>query len=371
MASNTRQEQQQQHPYDDPYAGGYDGGSAARGYTPAPGYEQYDTTPQLDYNDRTGGGGGYGHREEEILRDQYPPRGDLGAHQIYEHDQNRLHPSDPYEYDNPYTPQSDGHGAGGSTIGPWDSASQRSFAATTVMGTDPQRPHLRNKPSTAGLSYIDEEGAYYKSNTQRPASEFMPVAEIEMRGLVHDPSPMAGRHHDGERERDVEFDGIKGNDYDTSPLASYPTNQNQMPKYQKPSGVYSWLLFPTGLDRVLAIFGVNMGRLPLEQEIERKRRGIAGQRFPIAAWSLTVSEYEYRSLSCAVDCYRIMLTHLVMTALMVYELVRNNQLTGSVIATSPQFNYMIGPSSEVLINIGARFIPSVDFCPTRSGLVWC
>lgn len=48
-----------------------------------------------------------------------------------------------------------------------------------------------------------------------------------------------------------------------------------------------------------------------------------------------------------------------MTCLMIYELVRNNQLTGSVIATSPQFNYMIGPSSEVLINIGARFIPYV------------
>lgn len=44
---------------------------------------------------------------------------------------------------------------------------------------------------------------------------------------------------------------------------------------------------------------------------------------------------------------------------MVYELVRNQRLTGSVIATSPQFNYMIGPSSEVLINIGARFIPCV------------
>jgi hypothetical protein len=112
----------------------------------------------------------------------------------------------------------------------------------------------------------------------------MPVAEIEMRGLVHDPSPMAG-HQD--RDRDVEFDGMKGNDYDTSPLA-YPASQST--KYQKPSGIYSWLLFPTGLDRVLAIFGVNMGRLPLEQEIERKRRGIPGQRFPVATWGLTVSE---------------------------------------------------------------------------------
>ena len=270
--ANTRQDQY--HQYGDPYGGGYNGGSVA------PAYDPYgDTTPQLDYDQRARGG--YEDRAEETLRDQYPPQGDLGDRHDYHQNPTRLHPNDQYEYDNPYTPRSDGHGAGGSTIGPWDSASQRSVAATTVM--DGVRPHLRNKPSSAGLSYIDEEGAYYKSNTQRPASEFMPVAEIEMRGLVHDPSPMAGRHG----ERDVEFDGIKGNDYDTSPLA-YPTDQN--PKYQKQNGVYSWLLFPTGLDRVLAIFGVNMGRLPLEQEIERKRRGIPGQRFPIAAWGLTVGE---------------------------------------------------------------------------------
>lgn len=46
-----------------------------------------------------------------------------------------------------------------------------------------------------------------------------------------------------------------------------------------------------------------------------------------------------------------------MIGVMAYELVRNNALTGSVIATRPQFNYMIGPSPSVLINIGARFPP--------------
>lgn len=46
-----------------------------------------------------------------------------------------------------------------------------------------------------------------------------------------------------------------------------------------------------------------------------------------------------------------------MTGIMIYELIRNHALTGSVIATKPYFNYMIGPSSSVLINIGARFPP--------------
>lgn len=90
-----------------------------------------------------------------------------------------------------------------------------------------------------------------------------------------------------DESKDVEFEQVKGNDYDTSPFP-YPTNQVQ--SRQKPSGIYSWLLFPTGLDRVLAMVGVNMGRLPVEQEIERKKRGIPGQRFPIAAWGLTVGE---------------------------------------------------------------------------------
>ena len=44
---------------------------------------------------------------------------------------------------------------------------------------------------------------------------------------------------------------------------------------------------------------------------------------------------------------------------MIFELVKNNSITGSPIATKPNFNYMIGPTPEVLINIGARFPPLV------------
>lgn len=50
-----------------------------------------------------------------------------------------------------------------------------------------------------------------------------------------------------------------------------------------------------------------------------------------------------------------------MTGVLIYELIRNNALTGSVIATQPYFNYMIGPSSTVLINIGARFPPCMKY----------
>jgi len=194
-----------------------------------------------------------------------------------------LHPDHgQFGYSNPYAEKipSETHGTL-SSLGPWDSASQRSVGHSTLAPAS-QQP-LRNKPSYGGLSYIDEDGEYYSTNRQRPASRMEP--EIEMMGLVQGSQPM-GRD---DSSKDIEFGGVKGNDYDTSPFP-YPTTQVHNQSYQRPSGLWSWLLFPTGLDRVLAMVGVNMGRLPVEQEIERKKRGIPGQRFPIAAWGLTIGE---------------------------------------------------------------------------------
>ncbi|KAJ9244477.1 hypothetical protein DTO169E5_1695 [Paecilomyces variotii] len=45
------------------------------------------------------------------------------------------------------------------------------------------------------------------------------------------------------------------------------------------------------------------------------------------------------------------------------ELVKSAQLTGSPIETKPTFNPMIGPSSYVQINMGARFIPCMKNVP--------
>lgn len=44
-------------------------------------------------------------------------------------------------------------------------------------------------------------------------------------------------------------------------------------------------------------------------------------------------------------------------AVFIAEIVRNGLLTGSPIMIKPQFNPMIGPSTQVLINMGARFPP--------------
>lgn len=53
----------------------------------------------------------------------------------------------------------------------------------------------------------------------------------------------------------------------------------------------------------------------------------------------------------------VYLMTLVQLTIFIVELVKNSLITGSVIMTKPQFNPMIGPSTYVLINMGARFVP--------------
>ncbi|CED85122.1 Equilibrative nucleoside transporter protein [Phaffia rhodozyma] len=77
-------------------------------------------------------------------------------------------------------------------------------------------------------------------------------------------------------------------------------------------------------DKILESLGIGFSRYSLEQRIENRRRGIGRQR---RAWV----------------CY---LLSLVMIALMAYTLVKNKNLTGSVIAIKPTFNWM-----------RARFVP--------------
>ncbi|KAI1206537.1 rhomboid-domain-containing protein [Annulohypoxylon truncatum] len=53
----------------------------------------------------------------------------------------------------------------------------------------------------------------------------------------------------------------------------------------------------------------------------------------------------------------VYLFSLIQVAVFIAELVKAAQLTGSPIQTQPSFNPMIGPSQQVLINMGSRFVP--------------
>jgi hypothetical protein len=55
-----------------------------------------------------------------------------------------------------------------------------------------------------------------------------------------------------------------------------------------------------------------------------------------------------------------------MVAIMIYELVRNDQEQGSPISTKPVFNPLIGPSSFALVNFGACFLRQAEVNLTAS-----
>ncbi|WWC91298.1 uncharacterized protein L201_006241 [Kwoniella dendrophila CBS 6074] len=292
--------------------------------------------------------------------------------------------SNRYEYNNPYEERDDFNDHDhdndinqeqqqprsiSPSLGPWDSASQRSLpyhynqrnlqtsnhphsslapGHTSINGVEGNHSNSHNsKPSgTGGLSYIDEEGEYYRTDKNRPASTSGMLTnqererdQVEM-GLIGN----TNQHSYGgmTNSNPYSYELNEYSKYEDSPYP-YPSKNKDNPNGGIPlrgtNNLYDYLLFPTGLDRLLALFDVNFGQYPIEQAIERKRRGLGGQRYPIAAWCLTI----------------------VMTSLMVYELVANYQAMGSPIATKPTFNPMIGPSSEVLINIGARFPPCMKY----------
>ncbi|EKM61250.1 uncharacterized protein PHACADRAFT_134676 [Phanerochaete carnosa HHB-10118-sp] len=85
----------------------------------------------------------------------------------------------------------------------------------------------------------------------------------------------------------------------------------------------------------LSRFFRNVGKAPVSQRIDEKKRGIGRQRYPFVAWTLAV----------------------VMLGVFIYELVLNAKNQGTPISFHPVVNPMLGPSQSALINVGARYPP--------------
>ncbi|OXG16240.1 rhomboid family membrane protein [Cryptococcus neoformans Tu401-1] len=300
-----------------------------------------------------------GHLQSNLQRQSY--RGQEGA--MYREQEGAMGGQDvgllapgpaAYQYDTPYEdddgPYRDRMMTTSPSIGPWDSASQRSLphhsqpafplpqpSHMPLAGESTQlngEKHLTDKPSYSGLSYVDEDGEYYQTDKLRPGSAILNGSKAFDTVEMGNVRPYSS----------YDDDPAKYASYQDHPSYPYPPQQGQeggFAGFTRPSNLYIMLLFPTGLDRLLSLFNVKTGAYPVEQAIERKKRGLGGQKYPVAAWCLTAA----------------------MTAVMVYEMVRNYQAMGTPIAIRPTFNYMIGPSSEVLINIGARFPPCMKNVP--------
>ncbi|KAG1757658.1 hypothetical protein EDB19DRAFT_1891380 [Suillus lakei] len=81
--------------------------------------------------------------------------------------------------------------------------------------------------------------------------------------------------------------------------------------------------------------GMNMGKYPMDQRIEDKKRGIGRQKYPLIVWALTI----------------------IMIGVFIDELVVNSRAQGTPVSFKPVVNPMLGPSESALINLGARFPP--------------
>jgi membrane associated rhomboid family serine protease len=79
----------------------------------------------------------------------------------------------------------------------------------------------------------------------------------------------------------------------------------------------------------------------LEVQIEKRRRGIGRQRWPILTWVLSIA----------------------FVAVFIVQLIKAKQVTGQAIQTHPSINPMIGPSAEFQISFGARFVPCMRTVP--------
>lgn len=215
-----------------------------------------------------------------------------------------------YHYDTPYE-DDDGPGRDrimttSPSIGPWDSASQRSLPYHSQQSFPlPQPSHMplagNDTLSSREKHFTDsyngyEDGEYYHTDKVRPRSTALNGSgafdTVEM-GNVR---PVSS----------YDDDPAKYASYHDHPSYPYPPlHQDQGQRqgqeagyagFTRPSNLYSMLLFPTGLDRLLSLFNIKTGAYPVEQAIERKKRGLGGQKYPVAAWSLTAGMYPFETM---------------------------------------------------------------------------
>jgi hypothetical protein len=123
------------------------------------------------------------------------------------------------------------------------------------------------------LKLYRQGGSCHRNDDIVPASLFNMGRDAESSGLISDAAAMGTNH--------------KQNDWTETDRDDYADRQLDMS-----TSSFDGILFPTGLDRFLALFGITAVAVPIEQAIARKRRGLGEQRLPVAAWGLTIGRLE-------------------------------------------------------------------------------
>lgn len=198
-------------------------------------------------------------------------------------------------------------------------------------------------PVTAAAPYTNAADFYSYGNGPPPVTQRMDFADDEYdqdRRLKH-----ASYYDDGGKDE-------------------YGMQQHQQQQQQPPPGLFSNQMPMPGSDAEAAGGGGGGGGLsgksgfddhedgskrgllglkrdPLDTQIEKRRRGIGRQRWPIVSWILSVA----------------------FVAVFIVGLIKAKKETGQAVQTKPYVNPMLGPSSQFQISFGARFVPCMRKVP--------
>jgi len=134
-------------------------------------------------------------------------------------------------------------------------------------------------------------------------------------------------------------DTYRNPDVDTSLDTKYPPHDNFDNLLQ--DGIHQPIVYrPPVWKRIF------WDTTPLDQRIQNHQHGVGIQDRAYVCWLLSVG----------------------MFVALIMEFVANAKYQGTPIAVKPTFNFMIGPSAEVLINTGARFTPCIKSVPALSNI---
>ncbi|KAJ7038285.1 hypothetical protein C8F04DRAFT_375518 [Mycena alexandri] len=170
----------------------------------------------------------------------------------------------------------------------------------------------------------------YTGNEHIPEDEGFNPASIPEKSKAYDDNSPGSMYTDQEPGYPMHEHMAEGSGY-SQPRGDLPDDSNYADPYNgeraKPVAEKA--------SPFAQFLGVQEGKSTLQQRIDMKKRGVGRQRYPFVVWILTAA----------------------MVATFIYELVANNNAQGTPVSFKPVVNYMLGPSSTTLINVGARFPP--------------
>lgn len=203
----------------------------------------------------------------------------------------------------------------------------------------PYGQNQRNNSDQTALKKQESANAYEMSVLDHDQSRELYMGQYPQQYPQKYPQQYGDRHRDGNRNRDLpdlphNHDPFIDNDrYDSVPLPELPPLPSANPFYSNNSNSNN---------------SNNNPRESLTDVEKRMRRNEKNRLYTLRS----KPRFHYTKLP-----YFTILVTLIQVIVFIVELAKMSILTGSAFQTSPYFNPMLGPSTYLLIYMGARYVP--------------